>query len=164
MKIPDKLYRELNLQLNKELYSAYLYLSMASQLDSMGFSGFARWMKIQAKEELEHAMKFYEYINDRGNRVVLEAIEKPPSEWESITEMFRHALRHEEDVTRSIEHLVDLARETGDKATEVFLNWFVEEQVEEEKIFSEIVQLLEYAGENPQTILQLNARLGSRGD
>ncbi len=160
--IDEELLNELNKQLNSELYSAYLYLSMAAYFDYKGLKGFAHWMKKQAQEEVEHAMKFYEYINDRGGRVVLEAIEKPPTDWKTVTDVFRHALEHERRVTERIHRLVDLARKHDDKPTEVFLIWFVEEQVEEEKMFSEILQLLEYAGETPQAILMLNAHLAQR--
>ncbi len=157
-----KVLKALNEQLNSELYSAYLYLSMAAFFDSKGLSGFAHFMKVQAKEELEHAMKFYEYINSRGGRVELYAIQEPPREWASVTDAIRAALEHERSVTRAIHKLVDLAKEADDKATEVFLHWFVEEQVEEEKMFSDILQLLELAGETPQALLMLNAKLGER--
>lgn len=160
--LPDELLKALNTQLKNELYSAYLYLSMAAYFDAKGLTGFAQWMKVQAREELEHAMKFYDYINDRGGRVILEAIEKPPTDWESITDVFRAALEHEKKVTANINNLVDLARKHDDKATQVFLNWFIQEQVEEEKSFAEILQLLEYVGEKPHTVLMLNAKLAQR--
>ncbi|MCE4620634.1 MAG: ferritin [Desulfurococcales archaeon] len=160
--IPEEVLKALNKQLNSELYSAYLYLSMASYFDEKGLGGFSQWMKIQAKEELEHAMKIYDYIYSREGRVVLEEIKAPPREWSTVSEVFKQALEHERNVTRSIHQLVDLARSLNDKATEVFLSWFVEEQVEEEKQFSEILQLLELAGETPQSLLLLNAKLGER--
>lgn len=158
----QKMLNALNRQLNRELYSAYLYLAMASYFDNLGLKGFAHWMKVQAKEELEHAMKFYEYINDRGGRVVLEDIEAPPQEWNNITEVFEKALEHEKKVTKSIHDLVELAKQENDIATQVFLNWFVSEQVEEEKSFSEILQLLKYAGEKPQVIIALDRQLVQR--
>ena len=158
----ERILSALNEQLNRELYSAYLYLSMAAFFDSKGLGGFAHFMKVQAKEEIEHAMKFYEYINSRGGRVELYAIQEPPKDWSSITEAVKAALEHERSVTRAIHRLMDLAREEGDKATEVFLHWFVKEQVEEEKLFSDILQLLKLAGETPQALLMLNARLGER--
>jgi ferritin len=104
----------INKQINSELYSAYLYLSMAAYLEHKGLPGFAKWMKAQAKEELEHAMKFYEYVNDRRGRVVLEAIEKPPSEWSSVTGLFEDALKHEKHVTESIHRIFEAAREVGE--------------------------------------------------
>ncbi len=162
MEINPKLLEKLNEQINSELYSAYLYLGMAAYFDEKGLSGFAHWFKIQAKEETEHAMMFYNHIMDRGGKIELKPIQAPSYNWPTITGVFKHALNHEKEVTARIHSLLDLARETGDKPAEVFLMKFVEEQVEEEKIFSEILQLLEYAGETPQTILMLNAKLGQR--
>lgn len=153
---------ELNNQLNKELYSAYLYLSMSAYLDARGLPGFAKWMKAQAKEELEHAMKFYEYINDRGGKVSLNSIPKPPSEWNSVKEVFEKALQHEKTVTESIWRLATIAEEEKDRATLAFLQWFINEQVEEEKTFTEILGKLELTGETPQTLLILDAKLGER--
>ncbi len=152
----------LNDQLNSELYSAYLYLSMAAYFDHMGLSGFSHWMKKQAEEELGHAMKIYGYIYSRGGRVVLKEIKRPPHTWNSVLDVISHALEHEKRVTESIHRLFDLAREKRDRATEVFLHWFIEEQVEEEQVFSEIKQMLEFAGETPQTLLILNSRLAQR--
>jgi len=154
----------LNKQLNAELYSAYLYLSMAAYLDHRGLPGFAKWMRIQAKEEVEHAMKFYDYINDRGERVILDAIDKPPSEWESVTQLFEEGLKHEKFVTESINKIFEAARELGDKPTEVFLHWFIDEQVEEEKTFSEILGMLKLTQEQPHALLMLDSRLGQRKD
>ncbi|ADM28135.1 Ferroxidase [Ignisphaera aggregans DSM 17230] len=160
--ISDKIVEALNKQLNRELYSAYLYLAMASWFDSRNLKGFAHWMKVQAREEVEHAMKFYEYINDRGGRVVLEDIKAVQIEWKSVTEVFEYALEHERNVTRYIHELFNLARSEGDRATEVFLHWFINEQVEEEKTFSEILQILKYAGETPQIVLILDRQLAER--
>ncbi|MCE4614517.1 MAG: ferritin, partial [Desulfurococcales archaeon] len=129
-----------------------------------GLPGFAKWMRIQAKEEVEHAMKFYEYINDRGERVVLEAIEKPPVEWESVTQLFEEGLKHEKFVTDSINKIFEAARELGDKPTEVFLHWFIDEQVEEEKTFSEILGMLKLTSEQPHALLMLDSRLAQRED
>ncbi len=163
MPIPDKLLEMLNRQLNSELYSAYLYLSMAAYFESKGLRGFASWMEAQAREELGHAMRIYRYINDRGGRVVLEAVEKPPSTWPSVLDAVKHALEHEKKVTRSIEELFREARSQGDAATEVFLHWFIEEQVEEEALFSDLVWRVEMAGEQPQALLMLDSMLGERG-
>jgi ferritin len=160
----ERILELINKQINSELYSAYLYLSMAAYLDHKGLPGFAKWMKVQAKEEVEHAMKFYEYVNDRGGRVKLEAIEKPPTEWESVTKLFEEALEHEKFVTDSINKIFDAAREVGDKATEVFLHWFIDEQVEEEKTFSEVLGLLKMTNEHPQALLMLDSKLGQRED
>jgi len=160
--LSEKILDALNKQLNSELYSAYLYLAMSAWFDYRGLKGFAHWMRVQAREELEHAMKIYNYINDRGGRVVLDDVKAVKREWSSVTEVFEHALEHERSVTKSIHDLLDLARSEGDKATEVFLHWFVNEQVEEEKIFSEILQLLRYGGETPQLILILDRQLAER--
>ena len=164
MELKREMLDALNSQLNAELYSAYLYLAMAAYFDSKGLKGFAHWMRVQAEEEVEHAMKFYDYINDRGGRVILGAIEKPPTEWDSITDAIRAGLEHERAVTEAIGSLVDLARKLGDKPTEVFLHWFIEEQVEEEKSFAEILQALQLAGESPQALLLLDQRLAQRKD
>ena len=160
--LSEKLLEALNKQLANELYSAYLYLSMAAFLDSKGLPGFASWMKAQAKEELEHAMKFYEYINDRGGRVRLDAIPKPPEEWSSVKDVFEKALLHEKSVTASIYMLAEIAEEERDWATQVFLQWFIEEQVEEEKTFAEILGKLELSGETPQALLLMDSKLGER--
>ncbi len=160
--LSEKLLEALNKQLANELYSAYLYLSMAAFLDSKGLPGFASWMKAQAKEELEHAMKFYEYINDRGGRVRLDAIPKPPEEWNSVKDVFEKALLHEKSVTASIYMLAEIAEEERDWATQVFLQWFIEEQVEEEKTFAEILGKLELSGETPQALLLMDSKLGER--
>jgi len=160
--LSEKVLNALNKQLNSELYSAYLYLSMAAWFDYRNLKGFAHWMKVQAKEELEHAMKFYEYINDRGGKVVLEDVKAVNYEWKSVTEVFEYALEHEKNVTKRIHELFDLARAEGDRATEVFLHWFIQEQVEEEKTFSEILQTLKYAGETPQVVLILDRQLAER--
>ncbi len=151
-----------NKQLNRELYSAYLYLSMSAYFEHKGLPGFAHWMRVQAREELEHAMWFYNHLVERGGRVRLEPIEAPPAEWESVTQAVRHALEHERSVTKSIHELLDAARRLGDKAAEVFLYKLVEEQVEEEKLFSDLLQKLELAGESPQALLFLDAKLAER--
>lgn len=160
--LSDKVLEALNTQLNNELYSAYLYLSMAAFFDYKGLKGFAHWMKIQAKEELSHAMKIYEYINDRGGRVELKDVKTPPQHWNTVTELFEHAYKHEVNVSSSIHELVRIAEAENDKPTEVFLHWFVEEQVEEEKTFNEILQTLKLAGETPQTLLIMDRELAQR--
>ena len=162
--LSEKLLEAFNKQIVNELYSAYLYLSMAAYLDAKGLPGFARWMKAQAKEELEHAMKFYEYINDRGGRVRLDAIPKPPEEWSGIKDVFEKALQHEKSVTASIYRLAEIAEEEKDRAAQVFLQWFIDEQVEEEKTFTEILSKLELAGEASHTLLMLDVKLGERKD
>nr|6TXK_A Chain A, Ferritin [Thermotoga maritima MSB8]6TXK_B Chain B, Ferritin [Thermotoga maritima MSB8]6TXK_C Chain C, Ferritin [Thermotoga maritima MSB8]6TXK_D Chain D, Ferritin [Thermotoga maritima MSB8]6TXK_E Chain E, Ferritin [Thermotoga maritima MSB8]6TXK_F Chain F, Ferritin [Thermotoga maritima MSB8]6TXK_G Chain G, Ferritin [Thermotoga maritima MSB8]6TXK_H Chain H, Ferritin [Thermotoga maritima MSB8] len=162
MVISEKVRKALNDQLNREIYSSYLYLSMATYFDAEGFKGFAHWMKKQAQEELTHAMKFYEYIYKRGGRVELEAIEKPPSNWNGIKDAFEAALKHEEFVTQSIYNILELASEEKDHATVSFLKWFVDEQVEEEDQVREILDLLEKANGQMSVIFQLDRYLGQR--
>ncbi|PLV59862.1 ferritin [Thermotoga sp. KOL6] len=162
MVISERIRKALNNQLNKEIYSSYLYLSMATYFDAEGFKGFAHWMKKQAQEELNHAMKFYSYIYDRGGRVELETIEKPPSKWEGVEEAFKAALEHEEFVTRSIYDILELAMEEKDHATVSFLKWFVDEQVEEEEQVREILDLLKKASGHISLIFQLDRYLGQR--
>jgi ferritin len=160
--ISKKVEAALNDQIRKEIYSSYLYLSMAAQFASMNLNGFAHWMKIQTAEETKHAMKIYEHVNSRNGRVILQQIDAPPSEWRSAKEMFNDAYQHEQKVTESINKIVELARAEKDNATEVFLQWFVNEQVEEEASANEILQKLQLAGDNPAAIIMLDAELGKR--
>ncbi len=134
--------KALNEQLNAELYSAYLYLSMSAYFSDIGLSGFANWMRVQAKEEQFHAMKFYDYINERGGRVLLPAIDAPEAEWDSPLACIEAVLEHEKKVTSLINNLVDLAIEQKDHATNIFLQWFVTEQVEEEDSVNEVLNKL----------------------
>ncbi|MCK5568134.1 MAG: ferritin, partial [Spirochaetes bacterium] len=130
--LSKKLESELNKQLNAELYSAYLYLSMAAYYESKNLKGFANWMNVQAQEEQVHGMKIYDYINGRGGRVQLAVIEAPPVEWSSVVDVFDNVYSHEQKVTGLINNLVNIATEEKDHATVNFLQWFVAEQVEEE--------------------------------
>ena len=125
--VNEKMEAALNAQLNAEVYSGYLYLSMAAYFEDIDLAGFANWMRVQAAEELEHGMKFYDYIIRRGASVTLTAIEAPQTEWESPLAAFEHVLSHEQMVTGLINDLVDLAIEEKDHATNNFLQWFVEE-------------------------------------
>ncbi len=134
-----KLELELNKQVNAEFYSAYLYLSMSAFLASKNLSGFSNWMKVQFEEEQFHALKLYQYILDRGGRVELEKIEKPKTEWTNIVNVFEEVLAHEEKITSLINNLVDLAIQEKDHATVNMLQWFVEEQVEEEANASDLL-------------------------
>jgi len=160
--LSDKLQDALNGQLNAEYYSSYLYLSMAAHFDSINLPGFAHWMKVQAKEELGHAMKFYEHVTDRRGRVTLSAIAAPATQWKSPLAAFEAAFRHEQKVTGLIADLVKLAAAEKDNATGIFLQWFVTEQVEEEKSADEVVQKLKRIGDSPQGLLLLDRELGQR--
>jgi len=162
MKLEDKMSDALNEQINKEIFSAYLYYSMAAYFDSLNLEGFAKWMKVQAKEELTHAQKLYDYIYDKGGIVELDSIDKPKKGWESPLEAFKDAYEHEISVTQSIDKLVDLAKELNDHATQNFLQWFVNEQVEEEANTKKIVDTLQMIGESKTALFMYNGQLGSR--
>ncbi|MCS7181289.1 MAG: ferritin [bacterium] len=159
-----ELYKELNEQIRKELYSAYLYLSMASYFDSINLEGFAHWMKLQAKEEFGHAMKIYDFLNDKGERVILESIEKPISEFSSPIEVFEKTLEHEKKVTKSIENLFKLAKEKKDYATEIMLQWFISEQVEEEKQASIILEKLKKIEDKDYLLFYFDKEMAKRGE
>jgi ferritin len=152
----------LNDQIRKEFYSSYLYLSMAAQFESMNLKGFAHWMQVQANEETKHAMKIYGHVNERGAKVILQPIDAPPSNWKSPKEMFTEAYQHEQKVTESINKIVELARTEKDNATEVFLQWFVNEQVEEEASTNEITQKLQLIGDNAPALVMLDIELHKR--
>jgi len=158
----DNIEEALNDQVNKELYSAYLYQAMGAQAEFDGFEGIASWMSVQAEEEVFHAKKIYNFINEKGGRVELESIEKPPVDFDSVQAMFEGALEHEQFVTKSINELVDLAQEENDHATEIFLQWFVEEQVEEEDSVESILDKLELIGDSGQGLLMFDKELGQR--
>ena len=130
--VTEKMLKELNQQINEELYSEYIYLAMAADLEDKGLKGMATWMRVQAREENVHAMIFYNYITERRAKVELEAIAKPPQTWESPLAIFEGAFAHEQHITGRINHMVNVAREENDNATLQMLQWFVEEQVEEE--------------------------------
>lgn len=160
--IGQKILDALNDQINAELFSAYLYLSMATYFHSEGWEGMAKWMEKQAKEEDEHAMKIYEHIVERGGRVLLQPIEQPKTEWASPLEAFRDSVKHEEYITSRIHDLVKLSGEDKDYAAHIMLHWFVTEQVEEEAQVNEIVQMLERIGDSGNGMLMLDFRLGKR--
>lgn len=152
----------LNGQLNAELYSAYLYLSMAAYFESADLAGFANWMRVQFQEEQFHAMKFYDYIIERGGRVTLTQIEAPPSEWNSSPAVFEATLEHEQKVTGLINDLVYLARDEKDNASEIFLQWFVNEQVEEENNAGTIVGQLKLIKNSPEALFMMDKDMAQR--
>jgi ferritin len=159
-----KLVNAFNEQIKNELYSAYLYLSMAAYFDSLTLPGSSHWMKVQAKEEIEHAMKMFEFLADRGVRVTLQAIAKPPAEFSSPQDVFKETLTHEQKVTSLIHALYELANKSGDHASSVFLQWFVTEQVEEEKNASEILEHFKLVKPDSAALLMLDKALGKRGN
>ena len=144
--IPKKIEKALNEQINQEFYSAYMYLSMASFLDRMNLHGFSNWMKVQFEEEQFHAMKLYDYVLERGGEVKLKEIERPPHKWKDIIDVFEATKKHEEEVTKMINNLVDIAIQEKDHATVNFLQWFVDEQVEEEASVDELLSQLKLIG------------------
>jgi len=160
--INKKMEEALNAQVNAELYSAYLYLSMAAYFESIDLAGFANWMRIQFQEEQLHAFKLYDHIIGRGGRVDLKAIDKPPSKWDSPLAIFEATLEHEQKVTALINDLVYLARREKDNATEIFLQWFVSEQVEEEDNAGKIVGQLKLIKNSPQAMFMIDKEMSQR--
>lgn len=160
--LKKKLQKALNDQINAEMYSSYLYLSMESYFQSISLGGFANWMRGQVQEELMHGMKFYDFVVERGGRVTLDAIAKPEAEWQSPFDAFEAILKHEQHVTSLINDLVNLAISEKDHATNIFLQWFVSEQVEEESTVGGIVDRLRLIKDNPSGLFMLDAELGKR--
>ena len=160
--IKKQVAQALNDQINAELYSAYLYLSMAAALEDMGLRGFAHWMRIQNQEETFHAIKIFEHLIERGARVKLTAIDAPPTEWSDVLTIFKESLKHEQHVTGLINTLVDLAIKENDHATNTFLQWFVNEQVEEEASVEEILCQLKLAHESKGTLFILDKEMAAR--
>ena len=160
--ISKKMQEALNGQVNAEMYSAYLYLSMESYFKSLNLNGFDTWMRVQTQEEMMHAMKIYDFINERGGRVILKSIEGPPAKWDSPLAVFEAVYAHEQKVTGLINALVDLAIEEKDHATNSFLQWFVNEQVEEESTADEIVKQLKMMENAPGGMFMLDRELGQR--
>jgi ferritin len=160
--IKEKMEKAINEQIKEELFSSYLYLSMSAYCQSVNLPGFANWMRVQAQEELMHAMKFYDFINERRGRVLLKEIKTPQHEWKSPLEIFEDVLRHEEYITGKINNLVDIAIEEKDHASNVFLQWFVNEQVEEEATADDIINRLKLIGESKGGFFMIDRELGTR--
>jgi ferritin len=160
--ISKKVEEALNGQINAELYSAYLYLSMEAYFESVSLPGFATWMRVQTQEELMHTMKIYGFVNERGGRVLLKSIDQPPTEWESPLAVFEASYKHEQKVTGLINDLVNLAIEQKDHATNSFLQWFVNEQVEEEDSADQVVQKLKMIKNDPGGLFLVDRELGQR--
>ena len=150
-----------NVQLNAETI-LLLYLSMSACFHSLSLGGFANWMRVQAQEELVHAMKFYDFINDRGGRVTLTAVDAPPTEWDSPLAAFEAAYKHEQKVTGLINDLVDLALKERDHASHIFLQWFVTEQVEEEDSANDVIQQIKLMSGAQGGMFMLDRELGQR--
>ncbi|NLX85244.1 MAG: ferritin [Synergistaceae bacterium] len=162
MKIGKKMEKSINSQIHAEFDSSYLYLSMAAWFEDADLPGCAHWMEKQAVEEWEHGMKFYKYLVSRGGRVVLEAIPVPQKEWKDATEVFEEVLAHEEKVTSLINSMAELAEKEKDYATRSMLNWFIDEQVEEEEHATEIYTKFKNSGGSPMACYMIDRELGSR--
>lgn len=152
----------INEQIKHEFYSSYLYLSMAGSFEAANLPGFAHWMREQSGEEREHAMKFFDFLLNRGEHVQLQTIEAPPYSFRSPLDTFEQALEHEKEITSRIHALYELSVQENDYPTQVLLNWFVGEQVEEEKGATEIVERLRMAGEDSAALLLLDGELRGR--
>ena len=157
-----QLEKAINNQLNSELYSANLYLSMAAYFESINLKGFANWMRVQSQEEVSHAMRLFDHINDRNGRVVVQAVDQPPAEFESVQAVMELTLEHERKITAMIEDLYGEAEAQKDYATKIMLDWFIQEQVEEEKSALEIVEQLRRIGDTGTGLLFLDSQLAGR--
>ncbi len=160
--ISNKVQKAFNSQLNEELYSSYLYLSMAAHFEAKNLKGFAHWFRIQSQEEYTHALKFFNFILQKGGKVSLTQIATPKIEWNSIAEVFNDTLAHEQKITKLINELVEVSMGEKDYAAHTFLQWFVTEQVEEEANVEEIIQKIEMIGDNKSGLFLLDNELGSR--
>jgi len=159
----EALHTGFNAQIQKEFYSSYLYLAMAAHFEAVNLPGFAAWMKKQADEERSHAMKLWDYVYDRGGKVELLAIEQPPSVFGKPLQMFQQVLEHEQKVTASINALYALAGSEGDAAAQIYLQWFVTEQVEEEKTVTDLIAQLKMSGDQAFGVLFMDKHvLGAR--
>jgi ferritin len=161
--LSDNMQAALNKQLNAELYSGYLYLSMNAYFKALNLDGFANWMYYQAQEELTHGMKFYDFINQRGGQVSLAQIEAPPTSWESPLAVFEATLAHEQKVTGMINDLMEVALSERDHATQIFLQWFVSEQVEEEESVGGVLEQLKLMGPAKGGLFMIDRELAKRG-
>ncbi len=162
MEIKDKVTKAINKQINAELYSSYLYLAMAAYFEAKNWPGFGRWMRLQAQEENSHAMKFYDYVLQRGGKVVLDDIKAADAEWKTPLEVFEDVYDHELKVTVLINDLLKLSRQENDAATESLLKWFIDEQIEEEANSKQIVDKLKLIKDSNNGLFMLDHKLGER--
>lgn len=149
-------------QINNEMYSAYLYMAMSSCSNDMGLKGFTNWFMVQYHEEMLHAMKIYEYVQRQGGSVKLQAIKQPPSKWKSPLDMLQQTLKHEQFITGCFNDLMELAIKEKDHATQIFLQWYVSEQVEEEENDNDLINLLKVAKDNAQALMMIDKDLAAR--
>ncbi len=160
--LSEKMAKALNAQINAELYSEYLYLSMKAYFADKNLQGFVNWMDVQVQEEHAHAMGMFDYVIERGGRVELEQIDKPRHDWESPLEVFEHVLEHEQYVTSRINDLMDVAEEIKDRAALSFLDWYLKEQVEEESTVGGVLATLKLIGKDTQALYMLDKELAAR--
>jgi ferritin len=161
--ISEKLLNAINDQIEHELFSSNLYLQMAAYFEAQNLPGFAKWMSVQSEEERGHALKFIEYLNDVGAKAKIHAISEPPSEWTGALDVFEHVLTHEQKVTSLIHTLYEIALQEKDYAAQSMLKWFIDEQVEEEKNATLIVEQLKMLTDQRAIVLHLDHRFGKRG-
>lgn len=162
MKISSKVAKAFNNQINAELHASYIYLAISGYFESLSLRGFAQWMRTQAQEEIEHAMKFYNHLVERDARVELGAIDKPPRDWKSVLDAAKAAYTHEQKVTKMIHDLAVLTDKEQDFAANNLVQWFVDEQVEEEQQTREMVKNIEYVGKSNSGLLMLDKKYGKR--
>ncbi len=160
--VKDKILKILNKQINEELFSSYLYLSMSNYFSSINLDGFAKWMRIQSQEEHAHAMKIYDYILQREGKVVLTKIETPKANWKTSSEIFQETQKHEQHISLCIHNIMNLAIQEKDHATTQFFQWFVGEQVEEEATANNILEKLKMIGDTKSGLFMLDHELGQR--
>lgn len=160
--ISEKLEKAFNDQINKELYSEYLYLSMQAYFERLNLKGFVNWMNVQIQEEHAHAMGMFNYVHERGGKVELEAIDKPQVDWNSPLHVFEEVLKHEEFVTSRINALMDVAEEVKDRAALSFLDWYLKEQVEEESNVGGVLATLKLIKDDAKALLMLDKELAAR--
>ncbi len=162
LKMKPEVLKVMNEQINKEYFSGYLYLSMSEWLMQNGWTGAAHWMNIQYHEELAHAEGFVSYMQMRGVPIVLEAIDKPQAEWKSLLHVFQDALAHEQMISASIQNIVDVARKNSDRATELFLDWYVLEQIEEETNAENNILMIERAENDMRMLVNVDNEMAQR--
>ncbi len=162
--ITEKMQKAINEQINKEFFSAYLYLSMAAYFEAANLPGFAKWLRMQASEEQEHGMKFFDHLVERGGKIELKAIDTPTAAWKSYLDVFKQVQEHEAFVTASINALYEIALQEKDYPAQILLHWFINEQVEEESNAASIVQRLEMVDGKGHAVLMLDHQLGERED
>lgn len=162
MGLSKGLERAMNEQITKEFQAAYLYLAMAAWCEERNFDGFGKWMRIQAREEATHAMRIFEFVLDRGGKVGLGTVAEPKASWKNALAVFEAAAKHEQAVSASIRAIYEQAGKEKDYSSQIMLEWFITEQVEEEKTSTGIVEKLRLVGDNPAALMMLDSQLGAR--